>query len=415
MADIGTDRASIIVADDDPLALKMYERILGTRFDVRTCDDGSGVLAEFAFTPARCVILDNNMPGMDGRATTEALRQSALSWNVPIIIVSAEDEESDILDGLSFGADDYLVKPVKGSELLAKITVALRRRSYDGAEATFGPGSIFYGRYQIDRQLGEGGYSRVFRARDLRPQQENPWVALKVIEIPKLTSRERAMSYFLREAYEHSRLDHPNIVKLFDFGHIERFFFLVMEYLEGVTALDRANSVEPVSEPELLFVGHEISEALACLDRHDLIHRDVKPSNIMLCPGDVIKLLDFGLTKNPKEETLNLNEEFHGTPAYMSPEQILNDDVDIRADLYSLGATLYSMATGQQLFGGASAAGVLQMHLSEDPAPVRTLRGDLSKAFSELIDKSLRRRREERPTIGEFQMLCELLMVGSGN
>jgi len=99
----------------------------------------------------------------------------------------------------------------------------------------------------------------------------------------------------------------------------------------------------------------------------------------------------------------------------MSPEQILNDDVDIRADLYSLGATLYSMATGQQPYKGSSAGSVLHMHLAEESPPVRELRGDLSKPFAELIDKSLRRRREERPTIGEFQMLCELLMVGSGH
>lgn len=415
MTDTSTDKISIIVADDDPLALRMYERILGARFDLRTCVDGGAVLVEFALAPARLIVLDNNMPGMNGRATTEALRQSALSWNVPIIIVSAEDGESDILEGLSFGADDYLVKPVKASELLAKITVALRRHSYDEDNATFGSGSVFYGRYQIDSQLGEGGYSRVFRARDLRPKSENPWVALKVVEIPKLKSREKAMSYFLREAYEHSRLDHPNIVKLYDFGHVERFFFLVMEYLAGVTALDRTNTVEPIPESELLFIAHEIGEALAFLDRHDLVHRDVKPSNIMLCPGDVIKLLDFGLTKNPKEETLSLSEEFHGTPAYMSPEQILNDDVDIRSDLYSLGATLYSMATGQQPFTGPSAGSVLHMHLAEESPPVRELRGDLSKAFAELIDKSLRRRREERPTVGEFQMLCELLMVGSGH
>ncbi len=411
MSESPPDKAAIIVADDDELTRVMYKRILEKRsYEVRTCENGLDVLAEFALSPADLIILDNNMPQMNGRQTTEALRQSSRSWNVPIIIVSAQDDEEHILEGLAFGADDYLVKPVGAAELLAKIQVALKKRQFAGPGAVVGPGSVFNGKYQIDRLLGEGGCSRVFAARNVKTQG-NPWVALKLFDMPKTKRLDTFMAYFLREAYEHARLDHPNIVKLLDFGQVEGCYFLVMEHLDGITTADRLNLGDPFDEKELVYIAHALADALACLDNHQLIHRDLKPSNIMICSDGDIKLLDFGLAKNPREETLDLGEDFSGTPAYMSPEQILNNpDIDIRSDIYSLGATLYRLTTGEKPFDGNSPMAILKKHLEEDPRPVRELRPGLCEPFAQLIDQCLRRNRDARPGIGELQMLCEILL-----
>ena len=405
------DPVSIIVADDDDLTRLMYERILAKRgYDVRTCRDGVDVLAEFALQPADLVILDNNMPEMNGQETTEALRQSSMSWNVPILIVSAQDDEEHILDGLSFGADDYLVKPVSAAELLAKIQIALRKRQYASPGAVLGPGSVFNGRYQIDRLLGEGGCSRVFAARNIKTDGV-PWVALKVFDVAKPSRQALRMAYFLREAYEHSRLNHPNIVRLLDFGQVEGYYFLVMEYLEGITTADRLAVDGPLAEQELVYIAHEVGTALACLEEHQLIHRDIKPSNIMLCLHDEIKLLDLGLAKNPKEDTIDVSEDFSGTPAYMSPEQILNgDSIDIRSDIYSLGATLYRLASGQKPFDGDSPIAILKKHLEQKPTPIRELCPELSAGFVSLIGQSMCREPDERPSVSEFRLLCEALM-----
>ncbi len=401
--------ASIIVADDDPATLLMYKRILQDRYEVRTCTNGAEVLSEFTLKPADLVILDNQMPEMDGRETTEALRRSSASWNVPIIIVSAQDSEENILDGLSYGANDYIVKPLKAAELLAKITVALRKRESGTPDAGLGPGSVFDGKYQIDRVLGEGGYSQVFAARNIKAE-DSPWVALKIFDLPSLKQRSFGMKHFLREAYQHSRLNHPNIVKLFDFGQVDTFYFLAMEYLEGVILTDRLHEDGQLPEAELFRIAREVGKALACINSHNLIHRDVKPANIMLCHNGEIKLLDFGLAKNPSEDTISIEEVFRGTPHFTSPEHILHaKDIDIRSDLYSLGATLYFAATGVYPFDADSPVGVLRQHLHADPKPIRDLRPELNKGLAKLIHQCLKRNRDDRPTVAEFQAVCDSL------
>lgn len=411
-----SEKPKIIVADDDPATLMMYSRILERRYDVRTCTNGMDLLAEFAMDHADLVILDNEMPEMDGSETTEALRQSSLSWNVPIIIVSAQDDEEHILEGLSYGANDYIVKPVKPPELLAKVTVALRKRQFANAGPDLGPGSVFNGRYQIDRILGEGGYSRVFAARNIKMDTgevtADPWVALKVFGLPGFASREKSMAYFLREAYEHARLDHKNIVKLFDFGQVDSYYFLAMELLEGVTLADRVGMGDPLPEEEIIYIASEVADALSFFESQDLIHRDIKPSNIMLVVGHGVKLLDFGLAKNPNEETINLEEVFRGTPHYTSPEQILNDKtIDIKSDIYSLGATLYAAATAVKPFDADSTMGILRRHLNEKPAPLLKLRPDLNPTLARLIEQCLSRHRKDRPSIGEFKAVCDILTV----
>ncbi len=392
----------------------MYKKILEKRYDVRTCSNGMDVLSEFAMNAADLVILDNNMPEMNGQETVEALRQSSLSWNVPILIVSAQDDEEHILEGLSFGANDYIVKPVKPAELLAKVTVAMRKQQFSTDGPNLQPGSVFNGKYQIDRILGEGGYSRVFAARNVKMDtvdvSADPWVALKVFGLPGFASREKGMAYFLREAYEHSRLDHPNVVKLLDFGTVDNYYFLAMELLEGVTLADRIGMGDPLAEAELIFIAKSVIDALNFFEEHDLIHRDIKPSNIMVCVGHQVKLLDFGLAKNPNEETINIEEVFRGTPHYTSPEQILNDKtIDIRSDIYSLGATLWAAATAVKPFDADSTMGILRKHLNETPPPLLKLRADLNPTFTKLIDQCLQRSRIDRPTVGEFKAVLDIL------
>ncbi len=403
---------SIIVADDDPATLILYKRILEKRYEVRTCTNGVDVLAEFAMKPADLVILDNNMPDMDGKETTEALRQSSLSWNVPILIVSAQDSEEHIVEGLSYGANDYIIKPIKPAELLAKAGMALRKAQDATPDAALSRGSVFNGKYQIDRVLGEGGYSKVFAARNIKTDTD-PWVALKVFDLSSLKREDPNMAYFLREAYEHSRLDHPNIVRLLDFGHVGAYYFLVMEFLDGVTLADRlAMEEESIPENDLVFIAREVVKALDFINSQGMIHRDIKPSNIMICVGQVIKLLDFGLAKNPMEETINLKEIFRGTPHFTSPEQVLNDkSIDIRSDIYSLGATLYAAATGRKPFDAESTVAILRLHLNEDAPPIEAARPDLTPEFAELVNRCLKRDRDARPALEDLRFRLEKLYI----
>ncbi|MCJ8329790.1 MAG: protein kinase [Lentisphaeria bacterium] len=405
------EKESIIVADDDPATLIMFRKILEDRYDIRTCTNGMEVLEEFASKAADLILLDNNMPDMDGAKTIEALRQSSLSWNVPIIIISAHDDEQDIVAGLSVGADDYLVKPVKPAELLAKTQITLQKRKVQ-LDSQIKLGDVFNGKYKIDSELGEGGYSMVYKALNIRDNR-TPWVALKIFDVPNIR-RSNFMAHFLREAYEHSRLNNDNIVKLIDFGQVDQYYFLAMEYLDGITLADRISLGEPIMIDDLNDYTSQLGEALSCLEKNKLIHRDIKPSNIMLTVDDKLKLLDFGLAKSPGEETINLEDVFRGTPHYTSPEQILNDkSIDIRSDIYSVGISLFTAAAGRKPFDGDSHLNVMRKHLNEIPVPIESVRKDINPALARLINKCLEKKKENRPTVSEFQEVCQNLMQES--
>jgi len=395
---------SIICADDDPEMRVLYQRILEKRdYQVRYRDSGEAVLQAFQEAPADLVILDMHMPGLSGLGTTEALRKDRRSFQVPILIVSANDNEETIVKGLSTGADEYIVKPFKASELLAKISVALNKR---GAAANdhpaMAPGGHFAGRYEIVSKLGSGGFSTVYLSRDTgaTPPRE---CALKLYDLPPSRRDDRQfLSSFLREAYELSRLDHPNIVKLYDFGHINGQYYLSMEFVRGKTLELWLREVGALPAGTVASIGYHVSLALKYMDSNRIIHRDLKPANIMITDDGGVKLLDFGLAKKRDEGTISLRDEFRGTPQFVAPEYILGEaDLDIRCDLYSLGATLYNAATNVRPFTGNSTIDILNNHFREVPPPAHLVNSAIPRELSIMIAKMMQRDRNLRPTLDE--------------
>jgi DNA-binding response OmpR family regulator len=397
--------SSIICADDDPDMQAMYSHILKKRnYEVRFCASGEEVITAFEERPADLVILDMNMPGMTGLNTTEALRKGLDSFQVPIIIVSANDSEATIVQGLSMGADEYIVKPFKASELLAKIAVALQKRgSANVQDMGLSLGSKFAGRYEIQRKIGAGGFSTVYYSHDTHtaPPKET---ALKVYDLPPSKRNDRQfLSNFLREAYEHSKLTHPNIIKLFDFGQTGGYYFLAMEYVPGQTLDEVVRLQGALGETHVALIGYEVAKALRYMDENRIIHRDIKPANIMITANGDVKVLDFGLAKKQEEGTLSIKDEFRGTPQFVSPEYILGDaNLDIRTDIYSLGATLYFAATNVRPFSGNATIEILNNHFREIPPAIKLVNQEYSETFSDLVDRMLARDRNQRPTLDEI-------------
>ena len=390
--------ADIICADDDPSLQALYRVTLTHRgHDVRIVGNGEEVLAAFRERPADVVILDVNMSPVDGIETCSELRKRPDSFNVPILFVSGADSENEIMQGLDMGADDYITKPFRTEELAAKVEVALKRRSQDTQKLGLAPGCRFGGRYDLKQQIGSGGFSRVFEATDF---QTGRHIALKVYELPASQRNDDEMrSRFLREAYEHSKLRHENIVRLLDFGHLGGMYFLAMEFIAGRSLKDVLTQHGSFNEKRLVHVGLAVSLALAHLDEHELIHRDIKLENILVS-GDDVRLVDFGLTRRRSDETLSLNQEFHCSPAYASPEYVLGlHDLDIRSDIYSLAISLYQLATGAMPIPGDSIMRILENQVEFSPRPLHQARPDLSEAFCGLIDQMLAKRRDSRPNI----------------
>jgi len=236
-----------------------------------------------------------------------------------------------------------------------------------------GPGTRV-GRYEIVAALGAGGMGEVYRARDSSLDRD---VAIKVL--PHGTAdHPDARERLAREAKSLSRLSHPHICAVHDVGEDAGSLYLVMELLEGETLAARI-ARGPLGLTDTLRVGREIAEALGGAHRQGVVHRDLKPGNVMLTPGGV-KLLDFGLAKavaptDPESaptlgRSLTVEGTVVGTLQYMSPEQMEGKAADARSDIFALGAVLYEMATGQRAFGGDSASAIAAAILTVDPPPL---------------------------------------------
>jgi eukaryotic-like serine/threonine-protein kinase len=251
----------------------------------------------------------------------------------------------------------------------------------------------FTGRYEVEREIGKGGNARIFLARDLSGQH----VALKILHPELLVSV--AADRFLREIKIASQLDNPHIAKILDSGEREWLVYYVMSYVEGATLRERLDTTRFLPIPETLRLACDVLEALEHAHGHGVIHRDVKPANIVLSSEGAV-LLDFGIARAviaSGSDQLTRSGIAVGTSTYMSPEQITAlADIDHRSDLYSVGCVLFECLAGQPPYVHRNEAVVLQFHLTQPPPDVRTLRNDTPPELATMITKALAKNRDER-------------------
>lgn len=252
------------------------------------------------------------------------------------------------------------------------------------------------GRYRILRPLGSGAMGEVFLAQD--PQIER-LLAIKTVrmvaEAPEAI--EEHTQRLLREAKTAGRLIHPHIVTLFDAGEEEGTLFLAFEYVEGRSLAQRLAEGPPPTVGEALRIACQAAEGLGHAHRHGIVHRDVKPGNVLLRGDGQVKVSDFGIAKMAGQSTeLTVTGSVVGSPQYLSPEQIRGDELDGRSDLFSLGVVLYEMVGGRRPFDGDTFTTLLYKILNEPPAPVR-LRPGLDPALSDLLGRMLAKEPERRP------------------
>ncbi len=392
---------SLICVDSSQIILNLYFTLLSRRgYDLRLCHDGLEALTLFHERSADLIITELQLPSMDGFQLCEHLRRQPDTYDIPIVMIAKQKDEASLQRAFSVGVDDYLIKPIHNHELVAKIENILRRRCASRyGELDLPNGSLFAGRYQIEEEIGRGGHSVVYAARDVI-RDPNRVIVVKVFDL--LYYRKRGndhLSLFLREAFEHSRLQHENIIEFIDFGQSRGKYFLVMEYLHGLSLQEMVTERGPLEEDNLLFIGYEMSRVLCYLDKRGVIHRDIKPGNIMITDDANVKLLDFGLAKKMSDSTLSLRDEFLGTPHFVSPEHIRGaKDLDSRADVYSLGVTLYWAASGGFPIRGNSPMDILDKQLHEAPPPLVETRSDISGELSDTINRMLAKTRRERLT-----------------
>ena len=269
------------------------------------------------------------------------------------------------------------------------------------------PNSISH--YRIIKKIGAGGMGEVYLAEDTRLGRR---VALKILS-PEFTSDEERLRRFEQEARAASALNHPNIITIHEIGYDKDTHFIAMEFIEGETLRQRLTTAR-ISLRKALDIAIQVVGALDAAHRAGIVHRDVKPENIMLRPDGYVKVLDFGIVKlterftehqaaysaSPEEVTVILvNTDANmvmGSPSYMSPEQARGLKIDARTDIFSLGVVIYEMVAGKRPFDGETPSDVMAAILDRNPPPLVHYSSEVPEAFDWMVTKALRKDREER-------------------
>ena len=263
-------------------------------------------------------------------------------------------------------------------------------------------GQIIKERYEILEVLGEGGMAFVYKAMDTQLER---FVAIKTLK-PNYVNQETFVERFRREAKTAANLNHPNIVQIFDWG-IEEEPFFVMEYIEGNTLTSIIAKNRTISLSDVLFIGAQVASGLQAAHQKGLVHRDIKPGNIMITPDGKVKVTDFGIVSLQNEESdITKTGSILGTASYISPEQAQGRPVSIESDLYSLGTVLYELIAGKPPFSGESPISTATKHLTDKPEKLSNFRKDIPKGVENAVLKLL-----EKSTFDRFKSAEDLRAV----
>ncbi|WP_066945967.1 serine/threonine-protein kinase [Microtetraspora fusca] len=255
-------------------------------------------------------------------------------------------------------------------------------------------------RYELDDlPLGQGGMGAVYGGHDRRLDRK---VAVKFLRFPGGHDEELERR-FIREARILARLEHPGAPVLYDFGTYDQRLFQVMQFIEGVTVADLVSEYGPLPVPWAAAIAAQACAVLTAAHALSICHRDLKPTNLMLCPDGSVKVLDFGLAMLRESDGAQFTRvgQILGTPAYMSPEQIQRGVAGPKSDLYALGCVLHEMLTGKPLFTGPTEYAVFDKQVKERPPSVPDVPVELDRLIAELLEKQPENRPADAATLYE--------------
>jgi HAMP domain-containing protein/predicted Ser/Thr protein kinase len=273
------------------------------------------------------------------------------------------------------------------------------------------PGQLFAGRYQILAPLGQGGMGVVYKARDRELEEV---VAVKLVRTDLVAIDPMAVERFKEEVRLARRISHRNVARTHDFGETEGLYYVTMEFVAGIPLKDliQARTRLPVSAT--VSVGKQLCRALEAAHEQGIIHRDIKPQNIMVAADGLVKVMDFGIARPvEREKAMTQTGLVIGTPDYMAPEQLLGQSVDPRVDLYAAAVVLYECLTGRRPHQADSAIALVGVKLAQDPLPPHEVSADVPIELSRVVMRALARNRDDRPA-SAAQLYDELVHAGEG-
>jgi len=426
-------KGELFIVDDNANNLSLLSGILrDDGYGVRMAGSGRRALEAVRHRLPELILLDINMPDMNGYAVCEELKRDPATERIPIIFLSALDDVRDKVNAFRLGGVDYITKPFQADEVLARVASQLslarlraaleeRNRELAGknaelqaaqraAEQIFAtlaavlPGTVLDGKYRIGERLGAGGFAVVYRGEALAGGRA---VAVKVLRPQSGSDRQWHQHRLRIEEISAIRIRHPCAVAMLDSGVTEAgIAYLVMELLEGRTLAEELAAGGPLPVERACALLLPVAQALAEAHAAGVIHRDVKPGNVFL-HRDGPKLVDFGLAKLGDESGVDKATTMGrlvGTPIYMPPERLLGRACDGGADVYALATTFYEVVSGQLPFAFAPDAAlgtIITMCLHEPPRPLGALVPGVPPELAALIMRGLDKNRARRPTMTE--------------
>jgi len=361
-------RGRVVVAEDSVIMRKMVERILvGGGYEiVAHARDGREAVEQFRRHRPDLVTMDINMPVMGGLDALRIIR--AEDPKALVLICSAVTDEAIKRHGLASGAVGYITKPFNSQTLLDAVRYLMEQGAAKSGPAervgSAAPDVDSLGIYRVEELLGEGGMALVYKGHD---PGLGRGVALKVIQ-DRYSGDVDLVVRFLEEARAVARVSHPNVVSIYFAGSDKGKHFFAMELLPGPDLEELVYRDGPLTPREAFAYIRQGALGLAAAERQGLIHCDVKPSNLVFGSDGMVKVTDFGIAQQLGTEDNPTISEMVGTPCFMSPEQVMEGAIDHRADIYSLGVTLYFLLTGDPPYDGDDGVEVALRHV-HDPVP----------------------------------------------
>jgi eukaryotic-like serine/threonine-protein kinase len=385
--------------DADLATYRQLSRTIGWAFLV-------GLLLALGFA----VLMARRISGPVRRLVT-ATRKVSEGQYTGRIEVTSRDEIGELA-----GAFDKMVEELREKDRLVGHLRAAGQRSEVTAPQAVGQASLlavgarFAGRYDIEEVLGSGGMGVVYRAFD---REVGEMVALKTLRRDLGEIDPVQLERFKQELRLARRITHRNVVRTYDLGEIDGVYYITMEYVQGTTVAALIRKAGRLDVAAALTIGKQVCRALEVAHEEGIVHRDIKPQNLLVDPTGFLKVMDFGtarLTEGRFEPGAALTAAgmVVGTPQYMAPEQLFGEPVDGRTDVYGTGAVLFECVTGRPVFEAPSVMVLISRHLKEAPPDPTTLNPEVPPALSQVILRALARRPEQRwPGAGEFLRALE--------